>query len=199
MYDEGSCAMTDPVALEPLRPDDAAAIAAACDLLTAAFGPGGYSHERVRAFASDPATNVACAWSNGELIGLAIARVAVDLQRAFGAFGDAAIDKLARGKVGVLESGTVASSFRGRGIARVASGYLLQWLRDQGCTLAVAASWNSGTGQTSRPVLERLGFRAIAESDSEVYRLTNLGGRPCPVCGAPCRCSGTLYVLDLAA
>lgn len=189
--------MAAPITIQPLHPDDDAAIATACDLLTAAFGQGGYSEERVRSFASDPSTNVAGAWSNGQLIGVAVARVAVDVRGAFATFGTAAIDEISRGKVGVLESGTVAASFRGAGIARAASNWLLQWLREQGCTRAVAASWNSGTGQTSRPVLERLGFRAIAESNSEEYRVTNLGGRPCPVCGAPCRCSGTLFVLEL--
>jgi len=157
--------MAAPITIQPLHPDDDAAIATACDLLTAAFGQGGYSEERVRSFASAPSTNVAGAWSNGQLIGVAVARVAVDVRGAFATFGTAAIDEISRGKVGVLESGTVAASFRGAGIARAASNWLLQWLREQGCTRAVAASWNSGTGQTSRPVLERLGFRAIAESN----------------------------------
>lgn len=199
LYDRSIPAMAAPISIESLRADDDAAIAAACELLTAAFGPGGYSEERVRSFALDPSTNVAGAWSNGQLIAVGVARVAVDLRAAFAVFGNAAIDELAHGKVGVLESGTVAAPFRGSGVGRAASSWLLQWLREQRCTRAVAASWNSGTGQTSRPVLERLGFRAIAENKGEDYRLTNLGGRPCPVCGAPCRCSGTLFVLELSS
>lgn len=185
------------VTVERLLPDDDAAIGAACDLLTAAFGSGGYPPERIKAFASDASTFVACAWSESKLVGVAVARTGVDLRGAFGAFGQPALEQLRNGKVGVLESGTVAASFRGRGIGREATHRLLHWLSEQRCTLAVAASWNSGGAQTSRPVLERLGFRAIAESSSEVYRLTNLNGRPCPVCGAPCRCTGTLFVLPL--
>lgn len=148
-------------------------------------------------FARDASTFVACAWSESKVVGVAVARAAVDVRGAFGTFGEPALEQLRDARVGVLESGTVAASFRGRGIGREATRRLMEWLRKQRCTLAVAASWNSGGAQTSRPVLERLGFRAIAESSSEVYRLTNLNGRPCPVCGAPCRCTGTLFVLPL--
>lgn len=188
-----------PVTVERLRPDDDAAIAAARDLLATAFGSGGYPSERMKAFANDASTLVACAWLDSTLVGVAVARTTMDLRGAFGTFGEPALERLRDAKVGVLESGTVATSFRGRGIGRDVTRWLMQWLREQKCTLAVAASWNSGGAQTSRPVLERLGFRAIAESSSEVYRLTNLNGRPCPVCGAPCRCTGTLFVLPLEA
>lgn len=189
--------MGAPMTVERLRPDAPAAIVAACELLTTAFGSGGYPPERIKAFASDSSTLVGCAWLESKLVGVAVARTHVDLRAAFAGFGEPALEQLRGATVGVLESGTVASSFRGRGIGSNVTGWLMQWLREQSCTLAVAAAWNSGGAQTSRGVLERLGFRAIADSSGEVYRLTNLNARPCPVCGIPCRCTGTLFVLPL--
>lgn len=72
--------------------------------------------------------------------------------------------------------------------------FLTGWLREQGCEVVAAASWGTGGPDTSRGLFERHGFGAVQDIPGETYRLTNLKGRPCPVCGIPCECSGTLLV-----
>ena len=81
-----------------------------------------------------------------------------------------------------------------RGIGQRVAHELLAWLAEGGCDLAVASSWVSGGPNPSLPGLQKLGFRAIAEQPGEVHRVRNLGGRPCPVCGIPCRCTGILLI-----
>jgi GNAT superfamily N-acetyltransferase len=182
--------------IERLSAEAGGDIADAVAILTAAFG-GGLTAERLRGMAADPRTFVAIARVSGRVACVGTAALDVDLDARFGGFGDAALAPLRGRRAGALESGATAPEARRRGLGRRTAETLLRWLKDGGCEVVAAGSWASGSADRSRGLLERLGFRAVADISGEAYRLRNLAGRPCPICGAPCRCSGTLFILEI--
>jgi GNAT superfamily N-acetyltransferase len=185
------------VTVRTLALDDAAELAAAAEVLAPAFGAGAFSASRIGELAADPARLVLGAWTGSRLVCLGMAERVVPSLRFFEPYGADALALLARHRIGHLSSMATASDVRARGIGQRVARELCAWLSEHGCDLAVAASWVSGGPNPSAPGLEKLGFRPIARSSGEAHRMHNLGGRPCPICGVPCACSGILFVRAL--
>lgn len=184
--------------VKPLDPADPVALREASAVLQEAFGPG-YPEERLARLSAEPHRLLLTAWHDGHVVCVGMAGRLGDDLRLFASFGEEALALLRRHRVGLLDSMAVAPGLRARGIGQRVAQELMTWLKEGGCDLAVAPSWVSGGPNPSRPGLEKLGFRAIAEQPGEEHRVRNLGGRPCPVCGIPCRCSGILFVLPMPA
>jgi N-acetylglutamate synthase-like GNAT family acetyltransferase len=99
---------------------------------------------------------------------------------------------LTESRIGLLKSTAVAPSSRNRGIGLKLLESRLQWLKRQGCTSVVTLSWDSGSNESSRGLLEAAEFEAVGvlpeywrEPDGE-YTFE------CMKCGSPCTCSAVL-------
>jgi GNAT superfamily N-acetyltransferase len=184
--------------IRPLNDNDQEALREASGVLQEAFGPG-YPEERLARLIQEPARLILGARLDARIVCVGMAVRLGDDLRLFASFGEEALELLRRHRIGLLDSMAVAPGLRARGIGQRVAHKLMAWLADGGCDLAVAPSWVSGGPNPSQPGLEKLGFRAIAEQPGEEHRVRNLGGRPCPVCGIPCRCSGILFVRSLSS
>ncbi|MDI1451093.1 GNAT family N-acetyltransferase [Polyangium sp. 6x1] len=184
--------------IRPLKDTDPGALHEASRVLHEAFGSG-YPEERLARLIQEPARLILSARLDAHIVCVGMAVRLGDDLRLFASFGEEALARLRRHRVGLLDSMAVASGLRAKGIGQRVAHELMAWLIEGGCDLAVAASWVSGGPNPSQPGLEKLGFQAIAEQPGEDHRIRNLGGRPCPVCGIPCRCSGILFVRSLSS
>ena len=168
-------------------------LSAAVSLLNDALGAGSYSVVSLEKLCADPNHRVLAARQNGRLVGIASARLIEREGLAFYAhFGEGA--RVLEGRtVGSLHASAVLPDTRGQGVGSALAQARLAWLCERGCDYAVGISWLSGLAHTSKPVFERLGFRALGTSQELFRELSTAQGWGCPVCGHPCHCASVLY------
>jgi len=179
-------------------PGDLTSITAAETLLNRELGQGLYPPGRV---ARDTADSTAGVWIAGQeassVVGAAVARLLIpDDATYYEPFGPEALE-LFRGTVGSYEAVAVEPQLRRRGVGRLLTEAGLEWMREQGCDVAVTLAWLSGSTDSSPELFRRLGFREGATVDRFYYDESFRDGWICPMCGGPCRCSATLFTLRL--
>lgn len=100
-------------------------------------------------------------------------------------------------RVGLLKSLAVKTNARGRGVGTWLTLNSIDYFKSHGCTLVAALSWESGSEQSSRRMLEACGFEQMALMPDYWKQESIDKGYECPVCGVPCTCSATLLVKPL--
>jgi GNAT superfamily N-acetyltransferase len=188
---------TEPsVEIAELRPGDAAGAAAAQRLLNQGLGDGMYGVEGLLADAAEPTAGVWLARA-GEPVGAAVARLLVpddvDYYRRFGPAATGLFD----GTVGSFEGLAVDPRHRRRGIGARLTLATLDWMRAQGCDVAVALAWLSGRPDSSPPLFRHLGFREGLTIERFYAEESVANDWSCPVCGQPCTCAATFFALPL--
>jgi len=181
-----------------LHPGDGTIARAAEALLNRELGRDIYARGRLERDAADPTAAVWIARNTGpKPVGAAVARLLIPEDAAYyERFGPEAV-KLFTGKVGSYEAVAVEPGFRRRGTGRILTEAGLEWMRRQGCDLAVTLAWLSGREDSSPHLFRRLGFREWETVERFYYEESLRDGWECPVCLGPCRCSATLFTLDL--
>ncbi|HEX2855732.1 MAG TPA: GNAT family N-acetyltransferase [Opitutaceae bacterium] len=97
-------------------------------------------------------------------------------------------------RVGMLSSAAVRKEFRRRGIGTQMVDAGLQLLRDRGCTMCVSISWESGSIESSKQVLEASGFELVSTVPNHWQQDSVDRGYECPNCGGPpCTCAASFY------
>jgi GNAT superfamily N-acetyltransferase len=182
--------------VSPLEAGDRATADAAAALLNRELGDGLYRPEWLLEDAADPSAGV---WVAGAPApeGAAVARLLASTDAGYyRAFGPAALDLFA-GAVGSFEAFVVAPDHRRRGLGTLLATVCLDWMRGRGCTAAVTLSWRSGREGSSAGLFRRLGMREGPTVERFYHDESLRNGWTCPVCGAPCTCSATLFTLAL--
>ena len=181
-----------------LLASDGTYLAAAEKLLNRELGRGLYPPGRLAMDAADPTAAVWIAIDAApQPVGAAVARLLIPEDVAYyEAFGPEAA-KLFNGTVGSYEAVAVEPGFRRRGTGRLLTEASLGWMREQGCDVAVTLAWLSGRKDSSPHLFGRLGFHEWGTVKRFYYEESLRDGWECPVCGGPCRCSATLFTLDL--
>ena len=181
-----------------LRPGDGMYAKAAEALLNQELGRDIYKRGRLERDAADPTAAVWIARQGGpEPVGAAVARLLIPEDAAYyERFGPEAV-KLFTGKVGSYEAVAVERGFRRRGTGRLLTEVALEWMRQQGCDLAVTLAWLSGREDSSPYLFGRLGFREWGTVERFYYEESLRDGWECPVCRGTCRCSATFFTLRL--
>lgn len=177
--------------------DDAYATAARA-LLNQELGQGMYAPDRLRRDAADPTAGVWVAITQSrQPVGAAVARLLIPEDGAYyERFGPEAV-QLFNGSVGSFEALAVAPAYRRHGAGRRLTEASLDWMRQQGCDVAVTLAWLSGLPDSSPPLFRRLGFVEGPTVDRFYYEESRRDGWVCPVCRGPCRCPATLFTLTL--
>lgn len=167
-------------------------------LLNRELGRGLYPRGRLARDAADPTAAVWIAIdAPPQPVGAAVARLLIPEDVTYyEAFGPEAV-KLFKGEVGSYEAVAVEPGFRRRGTGRLLTEAGLGWMREQGCDVAVTLAWLSGRKDSSPHLFRRLGFHEWGTVNRFYYEESLRDGWECPVCGGPCRCSATLFTLDL--
>lgn len=184
----------DPVAIRPMRPGDADAVAALAEHL---IGPGYYPPETVLEYlARSTVGDVVCShvahvgerlvgfrfalppgrWEEGRGLGLHPERWPAPLERC-----------------AYFQSSYVDDAFAGRRIGRRMALEAIAALKRLGAAAIVTHSWKESPHGSSLRYLTRLGFVAVAELPaywSEVDYVCRLDGKPC-------LCTAIEMVLDL--
>ena len=181
-----------------LRPGDGMYAMAAEALLNRELGRGIYALGRLERDAADPTAAVWIAREAGpQPVGAAVARLLIPKDAAYyERFGPEAVE-LFTGTVGSYEAVAVERRFRRRGTGRLLTEAGVQWMRRQGCDVAVTLAWLSGRRDSSPHLFRRLGFREWGTVERFYYEESLRDGWECPVCRGPCRCSATLFTLRL--
>lgn len=94
----------------------------------------------------------------------------------------------------LFESSAVLPEFRGQGIGHSLNLFRIGWA-SMFARLGISISWRTGT-EESYPVWKKLGAKEIGTCEA-YFKDTVDEDHPCPICGADCKCSGTLMVLEL--
>lgn len=184
--------------IRQLTPDDHQFFPAALELLNRTqgrdiFGPL-YMNERT----SDPSSFAVGAFAGKELVGVGIARL-IDEFEYYEPFDPNISSELKDKTVGSFSTLCVHERFRGQGLGRRLSQQRLEWLRERGCEVILGVSWASGLPHTSDRVFEALGFKAGKTVANFYHEASVKHPFSCPGCKrSPCRCSATLYRLDLS-
>lgn len=134
-----------------------------------------------------------------KVVGFARIQCLSDEKEAFdendAAWYDVTID-WPEGKLGLFAGSLVLSEYRGQGIATTFTQIRLDYLESFGATSVSAASWAHDHGHTSVPVLERCGFRAVAETTG--WANDENAETLCRWClPEKCHCRTVLYVRSL--
>ncbi len=87
---------------------------------------------------------------------------------------------------GFMESAAVVQEYQRKGIGKQMLKARLSWCRIKGIKTVCALAWESGQPNTSRPLLETMGFKFADLFENE------WAGQSCPVCGTNCRCNAAL-------
>lgn len=184
--------------VSPLAATDAEGAAAAAALLSGELGEGLYRPEWLLEDAAGPTAHVLLARTpEPELAGASVARIiSAGDSGYYRAFGVQALELFA-GTVGSFEALAVAPARRHRGIGRTLTAASLDWMRERGCTAAVTVSWLSGREGASAGMFLGVGMDAGPTVEKFYLEESLRDGWACPVCGMPCRCSATLFTLDL--
>ncbi|MCL6562575.1 MAG: GNAT family N-acetyltransferase [Firmicutes bacterium] len=171
-------------------------LSVAATLLAEAFGERYLSEDALRAYENAHHRAAWGAWdpSSRRLVGVALAEQADwppdDPQ---GRLVRQHLPGLTTGTVGLLKAIAVEPAWQECGIGSRLARTALSWLDQHPWSHQVALAWRKPEGCPAGPLLERLGFRAIAVLP-EFWRDDSLRrGYICPVCGSPCRCAAVLY------
>jgi len=175
-------------------------------LLNRALGDRLYRTRGLLSDAADPtagvwlasgASGAGAADVTGGTAGAAVARLLIPEDASYyERFGPDATALFASA-VGSFEALAVDPAFRRRGIGEALTRASLAWMRRQGCDVAVTLSWLSGRPDSSPPLFRSLGFDEGRTVDRFYERESVEDDWSCPVCGQPCRCPATLFVLAL--
>jgi len=181
-----------------LRPGDGIYAMAAEAILNRELGRGIYALGRLSRDAADPTAAVWIAREAGPRpVGAAVARLLIPEDAAYyERFGPDAV-RLFTGTVGSYEAVAVEPGFRRRGTGRLLTEAGLEWMRRQGCDVAVTLAWLSGRSDSSPHLFRSLGFREWGTVTRFYYAESLRDGWECPVCRGPCRCPATLFTLGL--
>lgn len=179
-----------------LRPGDTDAAGAVARLLNEGLGEGMYRVDRLLADAAD---STAAVWlaRRPRPAGAAVARLLIPEDAEYYERFGAAATSLFAGSVGSFEALAVTPAFRRHGIAAMLTEAALEWMRGQGCSVAVTISWLSGRPDASLPLFRRLGFTEGETVERFYYDESVRDGWSCPVCRGPCTCGATLFTLRL--
>src|SRR5215469_2584021 len=179
-------------------PGDLTSITAAETLLNRELGQGLYPPGRVARDTADPTAAVWIARQEASpAVGASVARLLIPEDAAYyERFGPEAVE-LFTDTVGSYEAVAVEPQLRRRGIGRLLTEAGLEWMREQGCSVAVTLAWLSGNRDSSPELFRRLRFHEGPTVDRFYYDESLLDGWTCPICGGPCRCSATLFTLRL--
>ncbi len=179
-----------------LEPGDRRAAVAAQRLADRELGDGIYSPDGLLRDAMDPTAGVWLA-QPPLVAGMAVARLLVPEDAAYYERFGAEATGLFDGTVGSFEAVAVDPACRRRGVGGRLTSASLDWMRQQGCDVAVTISWLSGRPDSSLPLFRGLGFRE-GRTVERFYERESVEQRwSCPVCGRPCRCSAAFFWLPL--
>ena len=181
-----------------MGPGDLTSITAAETLLNRELGQGLYPPGRVARDAADPTAAVWIARQGASpVVGAAVARLLIpEDAHYYERFGPEAVE-LFTGTVGSYEAVSVEPHLRRRGVGRLLTQVSLEWMREQGCDVAVTLAWLSGNRDSSPELFRRLGFQEGPTLDRFYFEESLRDGWICPICGGPCLCSATLFTLRL--
>ncbi|NMC44971.1 MAG: GNAT family N-acetyltransferase [candidate division Zixibacteria bacterium] len=184
--------------IRQMTPDDYQFFPAALELLNRTqgrdiFGPQ-YMDERT----SDPDSFAVGAFAGAELVGVGIARLINEFEY-YEPFDSNISSALKDKTVGSFSTLSVHERFRRQGLGRRLSQKRLEWLRKCKCDVVLGVSWASGLAHTSNRVFTALGFTPGKTVANFYHEASVKHPFSCPGCqSSPCRCSATLYRLDLS-
>ena len=185
------------VALHTEQPTPAEAAEAAA-LFNDSFGAG-FTREKdlVELSGSDSGILVQARDTAGELMGAATARIldemsTAGLEQRLRAAGVHRAG-LEGQSVGELRSSAVVPHARGRGVGLDLVRKRLDYLKAQGCTYAVCASWApSRGGSSSQGILNAVGFEIVAVIPRYWAEEQKIEQYLCSVCGQDCECEAII-------
>ena len=168
-------------------------------LLAQVFGAGDHLKPFLLELSTDSDAHVVSAQSGPELAGIGIARVLKDGAHASKSkFGPECALLLEGRRLGSLQNVAVAESHRRTGVGLELGSRLFHWLQSRGCEWVLADAWNHGMPGSSHSLLERAGFRKLGVAEDFYLEASLRHGYVCRLCGTPCRCSATLYGIELS-
>ncbi len=99
------------------------------------------------------------------------------------------------GRMGILDSVAVSPEFAGKGIGKAMCRASVETIIDAGCGLVCAMAWKDSAGHTNiAKILRSMGFEESIELKGYWNGMVDSpGGHDCPICGAPCKCSGVFW------
>lgn len=139
---------------------------------------------------------------DGEAVGFAVCRL----------FGPEGVDEalrlpdcperaalMSKKRIGLLDSVAVSCAAKGMGAGTALAEACVDRFRKEGADAVTAMAWEDYTGHSNiAPILLRMGLSpSIAIKGYWNQFVDSPEGHRCPMCGAPCRCFGRLYVADL--
>jgi hypothetical protein len=97
--------------------------------------------------------------------------------------------------VGLLDTGCVAKSVAGRGLASQMLSREIALLHRKGATCLLAITWIRPDSPDGRTPLEAAGFDHLETIDRYWYEESLSEDYYCPDCGQPCTCSAGIYLV----
>jgi ribosomal protein S18 acetylase RimI-like enzyme len=143
------------------------------------------------------------AYAESRLVGAAISRLLTSdiLPQAFPKGQEKVLNDVPIGQyhrtIGLVSSVAVASHSRGRGLATQLTRNSMDWLRDNGATVALSFGWKSDEGCHIAGVLTSCGFESRAEVAGFWTEDSATEGYSCPQCGDVCHCSAVIFTRSL--
>lgn len=106
---------------------------------------------------------------------------------------------LSKSKIGLLDSVAVSDRVKGKGAGTALSAACMERFIEEEVESVTAMAWEDYTGHSNiAPILLRMGLSpSIAIKGYWNQFVSSPEGHDCPMCGAPCRCFGRLYLADL--
>lgn len=103
---------------------------------------------------------------------------------------------LGSGRIGLVDSVSIADGYGGHGYGTMLVEACLDRMRADGCDLSVSMAWVHPDGV--EPIAKALRGAGFIRSDLVIRGYWNewvasAEGHHCPICGAPCRCSGAFW------
>jgi GNAT superfamily N-acetyltransferase len=190
--------MSDPSIIK-ITSKDKALFKKALSLLNQVLGENLYTEESLQKKSDGEDELLLVYFDDGEMAGVAMAgRLREDGINRYSPFGEAALELLRTGTIGVLRNSAVKPDSRGKGIGTSLLDERLEWLKQIGCDHAVGLTWLHGKTTQSDQLYRAAGFEQIGPVVSEFFKsMSEITGLHCPYCGFPCLCSASMFVKKL--